>query len=136
MLRTKGFTLTELLIVIAIVAILASIGYPAYNDQVQKTRRATAQAKVVELASFMERWYTENFNYQTSSTDTSPPTLPFTESPKDGGNKFYDLTLATSDATSYTLTATPKGGQSSDKCGTMTYNHRGTTTAAVANCWP
>ena len=132
--RYKGFSLVELLIVIAIVAILAAIGYPAYNDSVQKTRRANAQAELIELAAFMERWYTQNFTYQTSGG--ADPTLPFTESPKDGNNKYYDLTIATGTGPdSFTLTATPKNAQSGDKCGTMTYTHTGAYTPA-ASCWP
>lgn len=130
---SKGFTLVELLIVVAIVAILATLVYPSYNNQISKTRRVNAQANVVELASFMERWYTENFTYRT--TAPGDPTLPFTESPKDGGNKFYDLSVVTT-ATTYTLTATPKNGQVSDKCGTMTYDNFSANTAAIANCWP
>ncbi len=132
--KITGFTLTELLIVVAIVAILAAVGYPAYNDQVQKTRRANAQAELVELASFMERWYTQNYTYQTSTS--GDPTLPFTESPKDGGAKFYDLTVATNTGPDrFTLTATPKNGQAADFCGTMTYTNTGSFTPA-ANCWP
>ena len=132
--RDKGFSLVELLIVIAIVSILAAIGYPAYNDSVQKTRRANAQAELVELAGFMERWYTQNFTYQTAGG--ADPALPFTESPKDSNVKYYDLTIATGTAPdSFTLTATPKNAQASDTCGTMTFTNTGAFTP-VANCWP
>lgn len=132
--RITGFTLTELLIVVAIVAILAAVGYPAYTDQLQKTRRANAQAELVELASFMERWYTQNYTYQTASA--GDPTLPFTESPKDSGAKFYDLEVDTfTGPDRFTLTATPKNAQTSDSCGTMTYTNTGSVTPAT-NCWP
>jgi len=132
---SNGFTLTELLIVVAIVAILAAVGYPAYNDQVQKTRRAAAQADLVELASFMERWYTENFTYQTAGA--GDPTLPFTESPKDSGNKFYNLGVNTT-ATTYTLTATAKNGQESDGCEDLTLTNTGVQghSGSASNCWP
>ena len=62
--KVKGYTLIELMIVVAVVGILASVAYPAYKSQVEQTRRSTAQADLLELSSFMERWYTENFTYQ------------------------------------------------------------------------
>lgn len=122
-----GFTLIELMITVAIIAIIAAIAYPSYQQQVQQTRRANAQADLFELASYMERLYTQSFSYADAN-------LPFNESPKQGNSKFYDLAV-NSDANSYTLTATPKGGQANDRCGVMTLDEVNQRTAAGGDCW-
>ena len=77
--RNQGFTLVELMIVVAIVAILAAIAYPSYKEYVRKSRRADAKAVLVEAAQFMERVYTEDFSYASAEL---PPSLK--KSPKDG----------------------------------------------------
>lgn len=118
--RFDGFTLIELMIVVAVIGILAAIAYPAYQDQVRKTRRADAQGALVELAQFMERVYTQNNTYKPGGTD---PVLPFTEAPKDGTTKYYDLGVQANDGTRYTLRATPKGAQVGD--GYLELDHTG-----------
>jgi type IV pilus assembly protein PilE len=130
--KQEGFTLIELMIVVAIVGILAAIAYPSYQEQVQKTRRADAQADLMELSSFMERFFTENNRYD-QGTDGNAIALPFASSPQ-AGTVFYALTLV-SGATTYTLTADPAGTpQAADRCGTMTLTQTGVKTP-VANCW-
>lgn len=124
-----GFTLIELMVTVAIIGILASIAYPSYQEQVRKTRRANAQSDLVELASFMERYYTENFTYVAASA-----ALPFSQSPKQGVAKYYDLTVV-STTFAYTLTATAKNGQNLDRCGDLSLRHTGDASAAIADCW-
>ena len=136
---TKGFTLIELMIVIAVIAILASIAYPTYLDSTRKSRRADAKAALLELTQFMERVMVENKTYKPGGSN---PTLPFTESPREGSTKYYTLSIATSPAstaTSYTLQAVPKNAQSSDPCGTLTIDNTGAKTKSgsytLAQCW-
>lgn len=117
-----GFTLIELMIAVAIVAILAAIAYPSYQDSVRKSRRADAKAALLELAQFMERNYTEANRYNLDTAGNAI-TLPFNEAPKDGTPKFYDLTLQSVAASSFTLRATPKAGQSGD--GWLELDHTG-----------
>lgn len=117
-LRSKGFTLIELMIVVAVVAILAAIAYPSYLDHVKKTRRSDAQGALMGLANAMERYYTTNNSYAGAAAggnDTGAPAIYPDESPLDGSVKFYDLALvAPTTATGYTIRATPKNGQAGD----------------------
>jgi len=133
--KSLGFTLIELMIVVAIVAVTAAIALPSYQSQIQKTRRGVAQADLVELAAFMQRFYTENnrFDEDRAAVDVD---LPFDESPQDGADKYYDLSLTAVARASYTLSAVPKGGQSDDPCGTLTLAHTGAKThSSGSECW-
>lgn len=127
------------MIVVAIIAIIASVAYPSYQESIAKSRRADAQASLLELAQFMERRYTANNTYlDTTTSPPSAPVLPFIESPKDGANKHYDLTVVVDTAT-YTLTATAKNAMAGDKCGNLTVTHTGikgkSGAAALSECW-
>ncbi len=132
MIKNKGFTLIELMIVIAIIGILAAVGYPSYLSSVQKSRRADAQANLMELSSFMERFFTENNRYD-RKVDGTAVALPFTVSPKTG-TTYYNLSVITPSASSYTLSAVPVGAQATDSCGTLTLNQTGQHMPAT-NCW-
>ena len=111
----KGFSLIELMIVVAIVAILGAVAYPSYMDSITDARRTDAQAVLMEAAQYMERFYTENNRYDEDTGGTAVA-LPaqLAESPRDSGAKFYDLTVQASSRSTYTLRATPKNGQSGD----------------------
>ncbi len=109
-----GFTLIELMITVAIIAILASIALPAYQDSVTKARRTDAQGALLGLANAMERHFISNSSFQGaagtqgSPTDTGSPWIFSSTSPVDGGTAAYNLTIAAT-ASIYTLTATPTG---------------------------
>jgi len=122
-----GFTLIELMIVIAIVGILAAIAYPSYQDSVRKARRGSAQANLVELTSYMERKFTENNVYNSTTASATLIASGIT-------NDYYLFTLPTFTTTSYTLNAAPQGAQTSDSCGTLTLSHTGAKTPA-SGCW-
>jgi len=127
----QGFTLIELMITVAVIGILAAIAYPTYLEQVRKTRGANAQSDLVELASYMERYYTQNFKYTGAA-------LPFDKSPKQGSSKYYDLTVvSTVTPAEFTITATPINGQDAYRCGTMTVTHTGAHSDSLltGSCW-
>lgn len=125
----QGFTLIELLIAVAIVGILTAIAYPSYVDHVKSGKRRQAQADISELAQFMERFYTEKNTYFGA-------TLPFTQSPH-SGTADYTLRVTTAAGTpdEFTITATPTGAMTGDKCGAMTINQKGSKSAAITGCW-
>lgn len=136
--RSSGFTLIEVMIVVVIIGIIASIAYPSYQEHVRKTKRADAQAALMELAQFMERHYTANGRYLTAAN--AAPVLPFTTTPKDGGSKTYDLSFAAAPtANAYTLRAVPANSMIGDKCGTLTLSSTGAkgqaAGASLAECW-
>lgn len=133
--RNRGFTLIEVMIVVAVVAVLAAIAYPSYDEQVRRSRRADAQTALVELSQHMERHFTAKGTYVDA-------TLPFDESPKQGDRKHYDLDLSGVTATTYTLRAQPKGAMAKDRCGTLVLEHTGATDIEDAaadteksDCW-
>ena len=125
----KGFTLVELMITVAILAILASIALPSYQDSVRQTRRAAAQADLMELASHMERLYTANNTYGDASS-----ALP------DLGTEFYDIGFANNepDDDSFIIIAEPTGSQTNDDCGDLSISNTGAvgvSKSTVADCW-
>lgn len=131
--KQAGFTLIELMIVVAIVGILAAVAYPSYQEHVRKARRADAQTALLELGQFMERYYTANGTYVGAA-------LPFDEAPKDGATKFYDLSFSAGPtATTYTLQAAVKGAMAGDACGSLRIANTGAKTktgsADISLCW-
>jgi len=112
----RGFTLIELMIAVAIVAILSAIAWPSYQEQVRAARRADAQGALLGLAQAMERHFTENGTYEGAAVDEdgTPGIFP-AQVPLDGGTKFYDLRIVDpTTATTYTLQAQPVGAQQED----------------------
>ncbi len=115
--ESAGFTLIEILIVVAILGILAAIAVPAYQDSVRKSRRSDAQGALTSFANAMERHYTTNNTYRGAAAggaDTGAPDIFPTQTPIDGSTKFYNLTIQAATNTTFTLRATPIGGQVGD----------------------
>ncbi len=129
--KQRGFTLLELMIVVAIVGILSAIAYPSYQETVADSRRVDAQANLFSLAQHMEREFTENGTYVGAA-------LPYNEAPKDGTPKFYDLALTVQSGAVFTIRARPKNGMLNDRCADMTLTHtgqKGATGDPVDDCW-
>lgn len=117
--RARGFTLIELMIVVAVVAILAAIAMPSYNEYIRRGHRADARAGLLQAQQWLERAATAMGNYPTS--------LPTAFTWSGDSAKRYTIGLAAgSSNVAFTLTATPKTGpQASDQCGTYTLTNTG-----------
>jgi type IV pilus assembly protein PilE len=106
---SRGFTLIELMIVVAVVAILAAVAIPSYQNHIIRTNRADAMSVMQGFAQAMERYYAQNNTYVGAVEGTVFPA----QSPIEGTAR-YALSVQAADATSFTLRATPVAGSQAD----------------------
>lgn len=138
--NTKGFTLIELMIAIAVLGILLAIAIPNYNEYVTKARRTDAQAHMMQMQLGLEKWRANNASYRSDATATSAGTAT-TNTPANAGftgtNPYYTYTIINTTGTTYTINAaaTAQGGQATKDaaCTPLTLNQSGVKTPA--NCW-
>lgn len=126
--RQTGMTLIELMIVVTIIALLAGLAYPAYREQVRSSNRADCAGVLTSFGNSMERYFTVNNTYlgaAVAGADTGAPAVYPTTCPVDGAAATYNLTIQAATAATYTLAATPTGGQADDRCGTLTLTNTG-----------
>lgn len=144
--RVSGFSLIELMIVVAVIAVIAAIGYPSYVNSVVKTKRAAAKGCVLQYAAAMERYYTVNLRYDkdTAGNDNglvgNPPPVPLDCSRAQNSGADYKFGVEATNDT-FTVTAEPKGAQATrdTACGTLSIDQlgakRATGTDGAAKCW-
>jgi len=142
--KPAGFTLIEIVVVIAIIGILAAVAWPTYLDQVRKARRSDAKAMLQDVATKLEQYYLDNKSYTADmkklgySIATKVPTL---------GDRWYKVSVVTPApagcpiATCYNLEAVPdatKDQANDKKCLTLTFNSqqvKGASGGLGLKCW-
>lgn len=127
--NTKGFTLIELMIVVAIIAILAAIAYPSYTQYKQKVSRAEVKAEMMIIAGDLQKYKAVKGGYLINNTPMTLADLGRSMTVKypSQGTVFYEMTLENVTRNGWTLVATPQNSQSST--GMVALNHRG------EKCW-
>ena len=114
----SGFTLIELMVVVAVIAIIAAIALPSYNEHVRNGRRAAALSAVGDLQLQQERWRAEHTTYGAEADLAMPE-----------ASKYY--TYAVTGGATYSATATPKAA---DTCGTLIATNTSKPKWATASC--
>jgi type IV pilus assembly protein PilE len=141
--RQRGFTLTELMITVFIISILAGLSYPSYQEYVRRSARSDAKSALLENMQFLERNMTTNNCYHRNDANCaavlSNVALPTNLTPKTGDAK-YSISLDNFTASTYTLIATPLGTHAQDRCGHFTLTHAGQKgilngTGDTSDCW-
>lgn len=134
--RGRGVTLTELVVTIAIVGILAAIAIPSYKNVVEKARRHDAEDALMGLRQAMERHYARMGNYDGAAL-AGVPQIYASQTPVEGAGHFYDLRVTDVTEIRYELSAIPVGGQAADECGTLRLNQAGQRGSALVDgqCW-
>lgn len=135
--KQAGLTLVELMVVVAVMAVIASIAYPLYTNQVQKTRRADAKIALQNVALAQERYYTINGEY-VGTLSSLQVSADIQSGVSDEGYYAISLAVSGSDNEQFTATAdaSSSGAQGSDaNCAQFTINEQGAKGATSANCW-
>ena len=145
----RGFTLVEIMVVLAIVMTIAAIAMPSYTENINRSKRAEAKAQLLEAAQFMQRFYSQNDSYAQNRAGNAvaiPDALARVPRSAASGSQNYTIGFATPAPTvaTFTLQAAPRAGGSmaSDKCGTFTLTHAGqrglagnATGTTADSCW-
>ena len=135
-----GFTLIELMVTVAVVAILAAIALPSYQDFILGSRRAEGKAVLLRTQQDVERAYTDLNSYESAvASAVGASGVRLSE------HGYYQVASTSATVSTYALSSTPQGGQTRDKCKTLTITQSDTRgvaptsgvspTLTSTNCW-
>lgn len=139
-----GFTLVELMITVAIIAILTAIAYPSYQQYILKSHRVDAKTALLDLATRQERFFTLQNTYTSAPLALGYGATSFPMTVQSGDQSYYALSMQqvnnAASSPTYTAIATPIGAQQRDTCGTYSINQLGVqtntgNTTPTAQCW-
>ena len=132
MTKYKGFTLIELMIVVAIIAIIAAIAIPAYSDYVTRSKRADGKTGLLAFQLEQEKFRANNPTYASAAALGLPANSP---------DDHYQITVTNFSAASYALSATPNASQNDPECATLTIDESSNKSATgnavdpASTCW-
>lgn len=141
----SGFTLIELLIVIMLISLLVTLGYPSYQQYLEQARRIDGQAALLDLANRLEEYYAEHDTYATATIGThNSETDVLSYDTSSAG--WYILSIISQDDTTFLIQATPQNAQENDTlCQSLTLNSagekaiaegpRGVPAGKIEECW-
>jgi len=141
----RGFSLIELMIVVAIIAIISAFAYPSYQRYVIKTKRSVAQNALLQVADRQQQFFMDNKSFAANMTNLGFPANPYvvddsgTPTVASDGDAVYSLSLSNVTATTWTATAAPLQGQLSRDtyCGSLSITQTGAKgkSGASDECW-
>lgn len=134
MVKSRGFTLLEMVIVVAIIGIIAAFAYPSYIDYVREARRTDGHSTLLQTAQRYERCLTATGRYDDAANPGNPGCgIPAAINSEEG---FYVVTATALNATTFTLTATLQALGAGDPCGNLTLTQAGVRgQSGVGDCW-
>ena len=119
--KQQGFTLIEMMIVVAIIGVLAAIAYPSYQRYVIKTKRTDMMSEMQNIASQIESRKLAQGSYSNISAQVK---IDFAKPYPAQGQELYDLTITDPLVPKWTITATPKSGTQMSSDGTLTLDYQ------------
>ena len=140
----RGFSLVELMVVLAIAGILAAVALPSYQNSVKKSARTAARGVLFDVVSRQEQYFLNNKSYATTLAALGLPAAYYVDNTAKpviatSSDRVYAITLANTSATAFDAVATPQLEQASDSCGNFTLKSDGTQSASGAlgasECW-
>lgn len=128
---SRGFTLVELAVIMAVVAILAAVAIPNYSEYVMRSHRSAVQSFISDVASRQSQFFLDRRNYAGTVA-----ALNMAAPPADVTARYtVAIAVVAGPPGGFQVSATPIGTQATDRCGALTIDQAGTRTAVGPRCW-